>query len=371
MFFSVIIFLAVLFVLILVHEWGHYIVAKLTGMRVDEFGIGFPPRLFSFRRGETTYTLNALPIGGFVRIYGENPDEVKSEGGENHLKNDATRAFGARPTWAQVLVLMAGVTMNLLFAWFLFVVLLLLGIQTTVDEGQQSTSAQLLITAVLPHSPAEGVLPANSFIRSVVADSETLSSLTPSAFSNFMMTHPEAPLFVTYEKAGVTKTVSVVPHGGVLSSTSSQPAIGVALSLVELTQYPLGTALVQATHETQVTTVLIVHGLASLLSGMITGTADYSQVSGPVGIVGYVGDAAAVGFTSLLYFMAIISINLAVINLLPIPALDGGRIIFVAIEAVIRRPLNPVWAGRINFAGFALLMLLMVVVTAHDILKLW
>jgi regulator of sigma E protease len=112
-------------------------------------------------------------------------------------------------------------------------------------------------------------------------------------------------------------------------------------------------------------------GLVTLLSNAIIGNADFSQVTGPVGIVEHVGQAAAFGFTSLLYFTAVISLNLAVINLLPVPALDGGRLVFVAIEAITKRPINPVWAGRLNLLGFAALMLLMVVVTYNDILKLF
>jgi regulator of sigma E protease len=118
-----------------------------------------------------------------------------------------------------------------------------------------------------------------------------------------------------------------------------------------------------------VTTKNILVGLGSLAAGAITGTADYSQVAGPIGIVSYVGDAASIGFTSLLLFTAIISLNLAVINLLPIPALDGGRLVFVAIEAVTRKPIKAVWAARVNLAGFAFLMLLMLAATINDVSK--
>jgi regulator of sigma E protease len=119
------------------------------------------------------------------------------------------------------------------------------------------------------------------------------------------------------------------------------------------------------------TTGKIAMGLWGLLSAAVVGEADFSQVAGPVGIVNYVGDAAALGFTSLLLFTAIISLNLAVVNLLPIPALDGGRLVFVAIEAITRRPIPPVWAGRVNLAGFAFLMLLMLAATINDVIKLW
>ena len=365
---SVVVFLAVLFVLILVHEWGHYITAKLTGMRVDEFGIGFPPKLLSFKRGETNYTLNALPVGGFVKIYGENPEELTDKSADLNVRS---RAFGARPKWAQIVVLLAGVTMNMILAWFLLFTILLIGIQSAVEEGKQGDEAKLIISAVLPGSPADGLLPVNSEVLAVVVGEDKLSSLVPTAFSHFMIANNDAEVAITYLSKNKTDTVLVSPKMGVLSSSSTQPAIGVALALVEVKHYAVLEALQEANLQTIKLTKGISAGLGNLIKGVVTGTADYSQVTGPIGIVGYVGDAAAVGLTSLLYFMAMISVNLAIINLLPVPALDGGRIIFVVIEAMIRRPLNPLWAGRVNLVGFIFLMLLMLLVTVHDVLRLW
>jgi len=366
---SVIIFLAVLFVLILVHEWGHYITAKLTGMRVDEFGIGFPPKLLSFKRGETNYTLNALPVGGFVKIYGENPEELDNESIDLHVR---ARAFGARPKWAQIVVLLAGVTMNMALAWFLLFAILLMGVQSAVEEGKQGDEAKLIISAVLPDSPADRMsLPVNSEILAVAVGEDKLSSLLPTAFSHFMITNNDVEVSITYSYKNKTNTVLVSPTVGVLSSSSTQPAIGVALALVEVKHYAILAALQEASLQTINLTKGISVGLGNLIKGVVAGTADYSQVTGPIGIVGYVGEAAAVGLTSLLYFMAMISVNLAIINLLPVPALDGGRIIFVIIEAMIRRPLDPLWAGRVNLVGFIFLMLLMLLVTVHDVLRLW
>ena len=160
---SIILFLLVLFVLILVHEWGHFIVAKKTGMRVDEFGIGFPPKLFGIKKGETEYTFNALPIGGFVRIYGENLEEIPDD------EPDKSRAFGSRPRWAQALVLIAGVAMNVIFAWFLFLITFLIGMPASVSESEASSEAVLYVSGTMPNSPlAEELLP-GSEIASVSA----------------------------------------------------------------------------------------------------------------------------------------------------------------------------------------------------------
>lgn len=366
---TVLLFLVVLFVLILVHEWGHYIVAKKTGMRVDEFGIGFPPKLFGVRWGETEYTLNALPIGGFVRIFGENFEED----GASADASDRARAFSARPKWAQALVLIAGVAMNILFAWFLFVVALMVGVPAAADPENPSANAQLSIVAVLSDSPAEAAgIPIGATVRELAtADgAAVLVQPTPQSFQDFIVTHGTQAVTVEYEKDGVTETATLQPVDGVVASDTDRPAIGVSLAFTEIKRESFATAIWQGAESTWRALGAITVGLSSLLVQSIQGTADFSQVAGPIGIAGLVGDAAEFGFTSLLLFTAMISLNLAVINLLPIPALDGGRLVFVAIEAIARREISPVWMMRVNLVGFAFLMLLMLAVTYGDIMRL-
>ena len=362
---TVLIFLAVLFVLVLVHEWGHYITAKLTGMRVDEFAIGFPPKVVSWKKGETTYSLNLLPVGGFVRIYGEDLTE------EVAASADSPRAFGARPKLAQAVVLVAGVTMNVLFAWFLFVIMLTVGVPTQVEENMATDAAELTVAGVLPNSPAEGVLTPNMVITAVSAGSDTLTKPAPSEFSDFIAAHAGQPVTITTVLDAETREVVAVPVTGLIESSPDRAAVGVSLSYIEVVSQPFGSALVQAAVQTGEATKRIAVGLYTLVHNAVIGQADFKQVAGPIGIVKYVGDAAAIGFMSVLYFTAIISLNLAVINLLPIPALDGGRLVFVAIETVMRRPIPPVWAARVNLAGFAFLMLLMLAATLHDVWKLF
>lgn len=360
---SVIIFFAVLFVLVLVHEWGHFIVAKKTGMRVDEFAIGFPPKLFSIKRGETEYTINLLPIGGFVRIFGENLDTAKDT-------LDQPRSFAARPRWAQALVLVAGVTMNIILAWFLFAATFMIGVPTAVEEAAATNGAELYIAGVLPGSALEGEVSGGSKVTAVSSAEDTLTTLTPSAFSEYIQAHAEQAVTLEITSGKKTKTVTVTPEYGVIADDASKAAIGVSLALVETVQQPFFSALSAASVATVDGLRDISVGLYSLLRDTVHGTADFSQVAGPVGIVGMVGDAASLGITTLLTFMALISLNLAVINMLPMPALDGGRLLFVAFEAVTRRAINPVWAGRLNLVGFVLLMLLMVIVTWNDIARL-
>lgn len=368
---QILIFLAVLFVLILVHEWGHFFAAKRTGMRVDEFGIGFPPKLASYQKGETKYSLNALPIGGFVKIYGE--DALVE--GENPLEvqnPDRHRSFTARPHWAQAVVLVAGVTMNVLFAWLLFVAVFLLGVPTVVDEATATADARLMVTSVVADGPAaEAGVPVGATITGLTTEGASLETFTPSTFKAFTETAEGSVLAVTYTVDGVESMAVITPRTGIVAEAPEQYAIGVALGMVDMTQYGLVSALKEGSVTTITSLGAITTGLHHLLTDAVIGQADFSQVAGPVGIAGMVGDAATIGLTSLLMFTAIISLNLAVINMLPFPALDGGRLILVAVEALWRKPLNPIWVMRLNTVGFGLLLLLMITVTYNDIVRLF
>jgi len=363
---SVLIFLLVLIVLIAVHEWGHYITAKLTGMRVDEFAIGFPPKLFTFKKGETVYSINLIPIGGFVKILGENGDEDD----EKLSELDKTRTFSARPKWAQAVVLIAGVTMNVVLAWVLLVAILLMGTPVEVDESQAGPDAKLVVLATLPGSPAE-VIPQNATILGASRGSTTLSQLTPTAFTEFVGA-TAAPVTISYTaKKDVVSEVTLTPKAGLSKADPERAIVGISSGLVQVEQYGLSEAVYQATLQTWATTVAIVRSVSELIVKTVSGTADFAQLSGPVGIVKHVGVAAELGFSSILLFTAVISLNLAVMNMLPVPALDGGRLVFVAIEAITRRRISPVWAGRVNAVGFGLLILLMIAVTYHDIVKMF
>ncbi len=362
---SLFIFLGVLFVLILVHEWGHFIVAKKTGMRVDEFAIGFPPRLFGITRGETVYTLNALPIGGFVKIFGENPQAT-----EENATVDA-RSFSARPRWAQALVLVAGVTMNVILAWVLFSATFMIGTPVPVDEAVAGDNARLMVSAVLPESPLAAVgVPPGAEIIALTREGAAPEQLTPSGFSAFVQAQGTVPLTLTYIYAGQETTVAVTPALGINADVPERPVVGASLTMVETVREPLFTALYSGALTTWNGLVSVTEGLVSLVRDAVVGEADLSQVAGPVGIVTLVGDAASYGIAALFSFTAIISLNLAVINMLPVPALDGGRLLLVGIEAVLRRPLNPKWTTWLNVFGFVVLMILMVVVTWNDVARL-
>ncbi|MFN3187925.1 MAG: M50 family metallopeptidase [Candidatus Paceibacteria bacterium] len=366
--FAILIFLAVLFVLVLVHEWGHYITAKLTGMRVDEFAIGFPPTLWSKKVGETTYALNSLPIGGYVKILGEDGEE----GMPPLSEYDKTRTFGARPKWAQALVLLAGVTMNMLLAWVLLIIISIsmIGGERAIAETDYAADARLVVVEVLMDSPAENTIPPGAHITSVSVgeDSSSPTVLTPTSFSEVVTRAGQQTVTVVYEYEGKSQGVTLSPELTMVDG-QERSLLGVSLALVAPVEYGFFEAVSEGTLATIDLTKRVTVGIFTFFGDIFTGNADFSTVAGPVGIVGHVGDAAQQGLIQLLFFTALISINLAIINLLPIPALDGGRLVLVAVETVIRRPLSPRLANKVNLIGFLFLIGIMVAVTISDIWK--
>jgi regulator of sigma E protease len=353
-----------------VHEFGHFIVAKKAGIRVDEFGIGFPPKLFGKKYGETEYTINALPIGGFVRIWGENPTE------EHYDDEPLTeRSFVKKPRYIQALVLVAGVTMNIFLAFVLYVGAYMIGVPTAIDDMSNIGGVQdvrLLVSSVLPNTPASEKLQSSDEIISLTSGEKTLSSeqtLQADEVAGFISASTE-PVIFTLERHGETLQQEILPETGVFPDNPEQKAAGFSMALVGVEQFPLHMAIVEAGKRTYTSLIEVFVGLMSFFGGVITGSSDFSQITGPVGIVGLVGDAAALGFTWLLTFTAFISLNLAVINLLPFPALDGGRLVFVGIEAIIQKPIKPIVATTLNQIGFIALLLLMAVITFQDIARL-
>lgn len=360
---SILIFVLVLFVLVLVHEFGHFWTAKKTGMRVDEFGIGFPPRLASFKRGETEYSLNALPLGGFVRIYGED--------GENLSESNRARSFVGKPKWAQVLVLIAGIGANMLFAWLLLTVALTSGILTNVSPEEATDAAELYILNVIPESPAAAArIPAGAIVTALEAKGQIITPRTPEVFRLFVEESSGVPVTVQYTYEDAQTSVELVPKEGVLDGSRDKVAIGVSLGLAEVQSLPVYKAIAEGFMMTLRGFRDITVGIFSLLASAVVLEANLKDVAGPIGIVGLVGDASALGLTTLLMFTAFISLNLAVINILPFPALDGGRLLFVIIETIKGSPISARVAYYTNAIGFAVLIILMIVITYNDIAKL-
>ncbi|MFA6272874.1 MAG: site-2 protease family protein [Candidatus Paceibacterota bacterium] len=365
---NLILFIIVLGVLIFVHELGHFLVAKKSGMRVDEFGLGFPPRVFGKKIGETIYSINWIPFGGFVKIFGENPpDSPEAE----RLEVSEERSFNKKNRGVQAAVLVAGVSFNVIFAWLLISAGFISGFPAPVGYYQDVvvTNPQLVITQVLADSPASrSGLQAGDAIVAVAASDGLLSDLTPDSVSDFMARHEGKEILIGYKRGSEKSEVKVAPVAGIISD---QVAIGVGLDLIGTVKLPFFRALWESAKTTGNLLVEITKGLGKFFYKAFIFQADFSEVAGPVGIIGLVGAAASLGFANLLGFVAFISLNLAVINLLPFPALDGGRLILVVIETVRRRPLNPKIVNYLNGIGFALLLILMLVITYKDVIKLF
>ncbi|MBI3632922.1 MAG: site-2 protease family protein [Candidatus Vogelbacteria bacterium] len=381
---TIIIFIFILAVLVLSHEFGHFFLAKLFGIRVDEFGFGFPPRIFSFKKGETIYSINLLPLGGFVKIFGEDPTAEVLDSDNK----DADRSLYKKPRYIQATVIVAGVIFNIILAWVAMSFGFMYGLPIPdgfSSFGPDPAQAKLLVTGVLPGSPAQsaGLRPGVNLVYLSTKDS-SIQDLRVEQVQKFIVSHDGEKIFVGYKEptnsgllvsVGIgpldfssnTKTAVVIPRKGLVEN---KPAIGISMNNVGIVKLPLFEAFHAGILAVFSLFVSTFSGLIYFVAGLFTGASSAVSVSGPLGLVGVVGTAASFGPAYLLALIALISTNLAVLNLVPFPALDGGRLFFLLIESVIRRPLHPKIVNALNIAGFLFLLGVMLLVTYSDILKL-
>jgi len=362
---TAIIFIIILAVLVLAHEAGHFSVAKLFRMRVPEFGFGFPPKLISKKIGETEYSLNLFPVGGFVRIFGE------SDTGDPEVRTDKG-SFLAKPKYAQAAVVMAGVVANILLAWVLISAGFMIGLPTSAEVVEPQDAALLsnvavTITGVLPNTPASeaGLRPGDKIVSLGASDESFVTPTDTADVKDFISAHGTKPIVVTFSRGKTgERSTSLVPATGILEDG---PAIGISMDDIGMFRLPVLRAFTEGASLTAALVVSTAVGLWQFFGSLFAGTADLSSVTGPVGLIGIVGEASTFGFVYLLSLAAIISINLAVINFLPFPALDGGRFLFIVIEAIKGSDISPRFANAVNVIGFFLLIMLMMVITYHDL----
>jgi len=354
--------IAILVVLIVVHELGHFLVAKLTKVRVDEFGVGYPPRALVLGKwGQTEYTINWLPFGGFVRLYG---DDGTTEHGRGSI--------GGAKRWVQALILVAGVTANTLLAWFLFASALAIGVPTLVDMPLQGEHTQLFVSDIVPGSPAaaSGIVQGDQILMVTDTKGEKLDALTPSAMLDYVKARGGQIISITYQHGDTIVVSTMRPANAVVPGAAGRPALGVGLALVANRSLSWPIALYESFFVTKDAFVSTAQSLWGILSGLFTRTADLSQIVGPVGLVSVVHVASENGIGNVLKLAAFISVNLAIINLIPIPALDGGRLFILLIEAIRRKKTPKVGIQLLNGLSIALVAVLMIVVTYHDIARL-
>lgn len=341
---TIILFIIVLLVCVLVHEWGHYITAKKSGMLVEEFGFGIPPRLWSWKNGETRYSINALPIGGFVKIAGENG---ATEGAP------LDRQFETKPWYLKSLVLLAGVIMNIILALVLFAAAYLIGLPGVVDGGTPT------VISVSEGSPvaASGILVGDTITRVAVGPTP-VALLTTEAIHEAIVGSTK-DVTISYFHAGDPQTVTLTP--------TKDRTIGVSIEPIGIVKESFTDAFVKAGQQVVTLTRNILGALSTLVGRIASGHPSTSGLIGPVGLAKEIGSAATFGFAYLLAFIATISINLAVLNAMPFPALDGGRLIIVWGEALTRRKFSPTTVGVIHGIGFLILIGLMIALTVGDV----
>jgi regulator of sigma E protease len=366
---TLIAFLLILGVLIFVHELGHFAVAKWVGMRVDEFAIGFPPRLRAWKKGETEYALNAIPFGGYVRIHGETGDK---EGAPDQ------RAFDQKSVWARMAVIVAGVTMNVLFAFVLLVVSFSVGFVSISQDLTQVPGAVVQTGAVA----IAGVAEESGAAKAGIQEGDILKRLTDPT-SKAVTDVSTAEVFRATTKAkqlagGGALIVDLVREGKEQATTLeinpdvSQPPAGVYLQSYQTTRVPFWQAPGVAVREISAILGLTWDALRGFGEKLFMSAQLDPAVSGPVGIYEATGLATQSGPIAVVFLIVALSLNLALLNILPIPALDGGKLLFLLIEAAIRRPLlQRRLENAITFAGFVLLIGLIIVLSARDLYRLF
>lgn len=324
--------------IVFIHEFGHFITAKLSGMRVDEFAIGFGPKILQVKRGETVYTLRAVPLGGFNRIAGMTDQEPLDE-----------RSFLTQSLWKRFMVISAGAIFN-----FLLAILIFFGIIASV--GVPSVSTDAVIGSVASNSPAARahLEPNDRILRIQNTEVSAWTDISPA----FKGTEGHV-VTVLIERQGTQKEVSLIPE-----ATNGRTLIGINPQTIYKTESIDRAALMSVK-----TTWGIIEGMVSGLIDMITGR-EKAELAGPVGIAQMAGQVAQVGFVHLLEFTALLSINLGIINLLPLPVLDGGHLIMILIEGVTRKKVPTKVLEKIQMTGVALLLALFLYTTFSDISRL-
>ncbi|MGN0941658.1 MAG: RIP metalloprotease RseP [Selenomonadaceae bacterium] len=328
--------------LVLIHEFGHFILAKSTGMRVDEFAIGFGPRLVSYKYGETVYSIRIVPLGGFNDIAGMDPEE-----------NDAgDRGYCEKPLLSRIVVILAGPFMNLLLPVFIFFMLFMcVGISTpsTLPE----------IGDVMPDKPAAvaGLQSGDVIDRINGIDVKTWNDLT-----DIIVAEGNTPMNVEYHRGDEHLSTTLVPA---YDKSAQKPMIGIT-NATELRQPGLIEAIGYAFYKTGFVIYKMLEGLVLIFNGSAA-----ADLAGPLGVVKMTGEVAKFGFAALMNFAAFLSLNLGIVNLLPIPALDGGHFATLLLEGLRGKPLSPKAFRYTQMVGISLLVLIMLFATKNDIMRIF
>lgn len=361
----VVAFLSIIGLLVL-HEFGHFIVAKKFGVKVEEFGVGYPPRIFGKKFGGTIYSLNLIPFGAFVRIPGE--------GGEKSSLEDFQNFIG-KPRWQRLLILLGGVVSFWIVAAILLSIVFNLGVNVAVsDEETNLEKVKVQVLAVSSGSPAEmaDLIPGDAIkkIKTAGQFPEEITITKIKEIQDFTEKYKGQEIILTIERGKNLFEKSLTLR---ISPPKDEGPMGVALARTAFKSYPWWQAPLKGVEATYNLTLGIISGWFEIIKGLIQGQGlpKGVQFVGPIGIGNLIQQAARVGISYFLQFIAMISVYLAIFNILPIPALDGGKLLFLGIEKIKGRPLNQKFEIRITTFFFVLLVILMILVTVKDIIKIF
>ena len=350
----IILFILGFSVLILIHEWGHFFVAKKLGMRVEEFALGFFKRIASIKRGDTEYSINLVPIGGYVKIYGEEDNAEDPE------------SFFAHSVYKRMLVVVAGVVVNFIFAIFLLTIVFSIGTLSQISDttGGNIQDKGVYIASIQENSSFKkaGLL-IQDRITHISIEETMLEIQKPADIVDFIQSENfQTPFKVAFVRNGEEKQASV-------GYEPNQDNAQTSFILGGIVSYPVHESVWQATK----TSVWALEAIPTALYGVgadlvETGSVEQGSIAGPIGIVDFVNDSFdTVHIIYFLQIMAFISITLAFFNILPIPAVDGGKLLFLIIEAIKGSPINPNIENTIHKIGFLVLIVLILLITFNDI----
>jgi len=357
---SILIFILILSILVLVHELGHFIAAKKNGVLVEEFGIGFPPRILGIKIKETIYSINLIPLGGFVKLYGEEYNQL-SQNSKNRKKSLDSKAFVYKKPWQKIIIIVAGVIGNFLLGWLL--------ISYLFNQGVPKPLNKVLIEKVEKNSPAYNAgLKKNDYIYGLIVGKKKYPVKSSSDLIMLTKKYAGKEINLLIERNNKKITVKAVPRKNI---PKNQGPLGIVISSFEIKKYPWYQApfygLIHAASITQ----KIISELTKTVFQLISFQKPSVDVAGPIGIARFTSEAAKFGQNAIIELMALLSLNLAVVNLLPFPALDGGRLIFVLYELVTKKPFNKKLETYLNFFGFIFLIGIAILVSINDILKIY
>jgi regulator of sigma E protease len=348
---TVILFLLMFTVIIAVHEFGHYLTARLLGMKVLEFAFGFPPRIAAIRHAGIDYSINAIPFGGFVRILGQDDFSIRQAG------EGDPGSFTSKPWWAQAIVLAAGVTMNVVLALFVLTI--------AFATGTTGSTGDVRVRAVAPNSPAEKVgIQVGDIVRAADGREITRADDLVTYVTTQAKQHPGQEVTLAVERNGQSlPPIKAVPRA---EPPEGEGPIGIGLEEVQGAKtYALPEAFREAVSLSGQVVVQIAQLPGQLLASRTSTSAP--TVGGPIEIFRVTGQVAQYGVPAFLKLVGVLSVNLAVLNIVPFPGLDGGRLFFVLLGGIFRVRFSPQVEAAVHAVGFLLLLLLLVVVSINDI----